>query len=64
MGRPRANRGRQATLFPEEAPPSIEFPPETLRQAVRALAELLLGDLGADDIAGRGRARDDAEDQP
>ncbi len=63
MGQRRANRWRQTMLFSKEVPQTIEFPPETLRQAVEALADLLLGDGGDDKPVGARRGCDDAEDQ-
>jgi hypothetical protein len=60
MGRRCVNRWQQTTLFPQETSRSVEFPDETVQQAVSALAELLLGTLADDTtIISRGEHDDD-----
>jgi hypothetical protein len=63
MGGGGANRWRQVRLFREASRPSAEFPDETVRQAVSALAELLLGILADDTTITPREEHDVDEDQ-
>ena len=63
MGGRGAHRWRQVRLFPKEGRRSTEFPDETVRQAVSALAELLLGILSDDTLVTPREEHDDDENQ-
>jgi hypothetical protein len=48
MGRPHNARWRQANLLPDTTPPPpVDLPPEIRRNAISALAELVLAHLAA-----------------